>query len=237
MSNPFAPPAEPTAEDGRPTRRRTTVRVIVTVVALCTVLLGFGTWALLTHRPGPSTLTAADPALASPEENTEEDTSADASSALHDGLTDPWRRGDLQIGVDGGNFLDPWPMDAPVTSETWTVTLTDPRPATDEILAADPSNQPPYGTNEYWTVHVEATYTGPGEELTPSTTPAVSFLGDDGTSYTMSCGVVPEEFSPIGRISTGETVSGTVCVSVPAGGDGSWNLYQPSSGYVTQRAP
>ncbi|MEK8228317.1 hypothetical protein NKG05_23030 [Oerskovia sp. M15] len=32
---------------------------------------------------------------------------------IYGGLTDPWRRGDLQIGVDGGNYLDPWPMDAP----------------------------------------------------------------------------------------------------------------------------
>lgn len=224
MSNPFAPPTDTSAPDGRPPRRRGLVVPFVAAGLLVLGGIGAGVWAVGAALQGAF---AADGPLFDV---------ADPPS-VDDGLDDPWRRGDLVQGVDGGTFQDPWPIEGPVATSQWTVEMSDPHLATDEILAADPGNTPPYETNEFWMVRVEATYTGPDRELTASTSLDVNFLSDEGTFYSMTCGVVPDELDATGLLTTGTTVTGNVCIALPAQTPGSWHLSNKTSGFVFLRAP
>jgi hypothetical protein len=227
VSNPYAAPPRSTAT-AAPGARARVIALVIVVALLVVGGIGAAVWALVTSSPGASVLDVAGLAAGDEEGDL---------TAAHDEVGEPWRRGDLTQGVDGGTFQDPWPIDGPVATSLWTVELSDARPATDEILAADPGNTRPYGTNEYRMVHVEATYTGPDQEITPSTTVQVSYYADAGTGYTMTCGTVPDEFDATGLLTTGTVISGNVCVSLPAQTPGSWNVSQSTAGFVFLRAP
>src|SRR5690606_41464973 len=59
----------------------------------------------------------------------------------------------------------------------------------------------------------------------------VGFVGDDGVHVDGQCGAVPHALVGTGLIGTDDTVTGNVCVAVPAGAPGLWTLslegYQP----------
>lgn len=146
-----------------------------------------------------------------------------------DGWTDEWSDG----GWEGsGTRQDPWLFDGyTVSGDEWEVLLEEPYEATAEILAHDDVNVPPPDGTEYWIVPVTAIYYGPSSQVSAWGAVDVGFVGDDGVHVDGQCGAVPHALVGTGLIGSDDTVTGNVCVAVPAGAPGLWTLslegYQP----------
>ena len=99
------------------------------------------------------------------------------------------------------------------------------------MLAHDDVNAPPPDGVEYWIVPVTATYTGSSSQVTAWGAVDVGFVGDDGVHAESGCGAVPHALVSTGLIGSGDTVTGNVCLAVPAGAPGLWTLslerYEP----------
>lgn len=120
---------------------------------------------------------------------------------------------------------DPWFFDGlSIGGDEWDVWLDQPYEATAEILAHDDVNVAPPAGTEYWIVPVTATYFGPSSQVTAWGAVDVGYVDDDGTQVTDQCGAVPDALVGAGFIGTDDTVSGNVCLAVPAGAQGLWTL-------------
>lgn len=124
-----------------------------------------------------------------------------------------------------GTPEDPWFFDGlSIGNEEWDVWLDLPYEATADLLAhSDVNVAPPAGT-EYWIVPVTATYHGPSSQVTAWGAFHVGFVGADGTEATGQCGAVPDALVGAGLMGTEDTVTGNVCLAVPAGAQGLWTL-------------
>lgn len=167
---------------------------------------------------------------------------SDAGGRIADWYTEPvedewsedWSDEDWSEGEweGSGTRADPWFFDGyTVAGEEWEVLLDPPYEATAEILAhSDVNVAPPEGT-EYWIVPVTATYYGPSSQVSAWGAIDVGFVGDDGVHVDGQCGAVPDALVGTGLVGTDDTVSGNVCVAVPAGAPGLWTLslegYEP----------
>ncbi len=124
-----------------------------------------------------------------------------------------------------GTRQDPWLFDGyTVGGDEWEVLLEEPYEATAEILAHDDVNVPPPDGTEYWIVPVTAIYYGPSSQVSAWGAVDVGFVGDDGVHVDGQCGAVPHALVGTGLIGTDDTVTGNVCVAVPAGAPGLWTL-------------
>ena len=147
---------------------------------------------------------------------------------------DDWSGEDWPEGEWEGSGTpdDPWFFDGyTIGGEEWEVLLDPPYEATAEVLAhSDVNAAPPEGT-EYWIVPVTATYFGPSSQVTASGAVDLGFVGDGGVVADGQCGAVPDALVGTGIIGTDDTVSGNVCLAVPAGAAGLWTLslegYEP----------
>ncbi|MCR1981517.1 hypothetical protein NSA53_04590 [Cellulosimicrobium cellulans] len=140
-----------------------------------------------------------------------------------DGWSDEdWSEGDWE---GTGTRDDPWLFDGyTIGGVEWEVLLEEPYEATAEVLAHDDVNTPPPDGTEYWIVPVTATYTGFSSQVTAWGAVDIGFIGDDGVSADGGCGAVPQALVGTGLIGAGDTVTGNVCLAVPAGAPGLWTL-------------
>lgn len=140
-----------------------------------------------------------------------------------------WSEGEWE---GSGTPDDPWFFDGyTIGGDEWEVLLDPPYEATAEILAhSDINVAPPEGT-EYWIVPVTATYYGPSSQVSAWGALELGFVGDDGVQADGQCGAVPDALVGTGLVGTDDTVSGNVCLAVPAGAPGLWTLslegYEP----------
>ncbi|GAA1412582.1 hypothetical protein [Oerskovia paurometabola] len=133
--------------------------------------------------------------------------------------------GDQDVaGRDGGTVEDPWLLSDEVYTEEWSVLLDAPYEATAEVLAHDDVNVPPADGMEYWIVPVHATYFGPSLEASAPQSITLELVDGTGAVFDGRCGVVPDGLTGKGFMSTDESVSGNVCLPVPAGAPGLWRL-------------
>lgn len=146
-----------------------------------------------------------------------------------DSSEEDWSEGEWE---GSGTRADPWFFDGyTVAGDEWEVLLDPPYEATAEILAhSDVNAAPPAGT-EYWIVPVTATYYGPSSQVSAWGALDIGFVGDDGVHADGQCGAVPDALVGTGLVGTDDTVSGNVCLAVPAGAPGLWTLslegYEP----------
>ncbi len=140
-----------------------------------------------------------------------------------DGWSDEdWSEGDWE---GTGTRDDPWLFDGyTIGGVEWEVLLEEPYEATAEVLAHDDVNTPPPDGTEYWIVPVTATYTGSSSEVTAWGAVDIGFVGDDGVPADGGCGAVPQALVGTGLIGAGDTVTGNVCLAVPAGAPGLWTM-------------
>ncbi|WP_426311239.1 hypothetical protein [Cellulosimicrobium sp. E-16] len=156
------------------------------------------------------------------------------TAPVEDEWSEDWSDEDWSEGEweGSGTRADPWFFDGyTVAGEEWEVLLDPPYEATAEVLAhSDVNVAPPEGT-EYWIVPVTATYYGPSSQVSAWGAIDVGFVGDDGVHEDGQCGAVPDALVGAGLVGTDDTVSGNVCVAVPAGAPGLWTLslegYEP----------
>ncbi|QJW37366.1 hypothetical protein [Cellulosimicrobium protaetiae] len=161
------------------------------------------------------------------------------TAPVDEGWTDDWSDegwtddGGYEGDWEGaGTRGDPWYFDGiSISGEEWDVLLDQPYEATAEILAHDDVNVAPSAGTEYWIVPVTATYYGPSSEVNAWGAIDVGFVGDDGLHADGQCGAVPDALVGTGIVGTDDTVTGNVCLAVPAGAPGLWTLsiegYEP----------
>ncbi|MFF2623123.1 hypothetical protein [Oerskovia jenensis] len=213
---PLSPYASPPAVPGTPGGRTGPSRVLVGVLA--------GVAGLVIGGVGATGVTLAVVAG--------NELFADAEAAA-----DPWPLGPVPdeeswdtygdedvAGRDGGTVEDPWLLSDEVYTEEWSVLLDAPYEATAEVLAHNDVNVPPADGMEYWIVPVHTTYFGPSLEASAPQSITLELVDGTGTVFDGRCGVVPDGLTGKGFMSTDESVSGNVCLPVPAGAPGLWRL-------------
>ncbi len=146
-------------------------------------------------------------------------TAADASAATSDDVA----ADEEEPEPEGGTRDNPYRFSEVVGNDDWTVDLGKPREAWDTIRAENQFNEAPADGMEYWIVPVEATYTG-SETGTPWLDLTVEFVGDDSVTYSDNCGVIPDDLMDTDELYEGGKANGNLCVTVPAGAEGSWTL-------------
>lgn len=124
-----------------------------------------------------------------------------------------------------GTRAHPLAIGEKATNRDWTISLGTPHEATDAVLGKNPFNTAPAKGKEDWIVPVTATYTGTttGEPALIS----VSFVSTDGHTYdelNADCGVIDTPLTSAGELYPNATAKGDICLQVPAGADGLWNV-------------
>ena len=95
----------------------------------------------------------------------------------------------------------------------WTMRITEVTPsATEQILAADETNEPPADGHQYFMIAVSATYRGTGSSRldTATTFHGVGASGYEYSSFSEPCGLLPEPELELSdpEVDPGDTVSG-----------------------------
>lgn len=122
-----------------------------------------------------------------------------------------------------GTRANPFTVGDAVGNDDWKVTLGTPAESWKAIKAENQFNDPAPKGFEYYMVPVSATYTGT-ETGTAWVDLRVEFVGEDGVTYTDSCGVLPDNLNDVGELYEGGKAKGNVCVTVPEGAKGLWTL-------------
>ncbi|MEM7272524.1 MAG: hypothetical protein AAF547_05540 [Actinomycetota bacterium] len=181
------------------------------------------------------------PAVDDSATNDEPDTAASDDTAAQD-ADDPLGDPDADdatpaAGTDGGGTLeDPFPYDVPQDlrfqgfsegdGSLWTTSIGPPRDITDDVLAENQFNDPPPDGVRFVGFEVSLTLV---EADTQPLAPGSDFVweilgGSTRAAYDLStietdsfgCGVVPGRFDDFAEVLIGGTVTGTVCLPLPA---------------------
>ena len=112
---------------------------------------------------------------------------------------------------------NPVPVGTPVLLGDWEMTVIGVSGGTAEVMAENPSNDPPTEGREFVLIEATLTYRG-------ATSSSVTFntnftvVGDSDVAYGGNfddyCGVIPDELDEFSEVFTGGTVTGNLCYSV-----------------------
>lgn len=109
----------------------------------------------------------------------------------------------------------PWGTNVNV-GPNWQVQVNDITPDAWSIIQAENMfNDPPAEGKQYVMARFKVSYVGK-ESGTPWVDLRLRYLGNDGNTYSGSCGVTPEELSDIGEQFPGASAEGNECWVVPA---------------------
>lgn len=159
-----------------------------------------------------SAATATVPSATAPQTEATEPASAETTTASAGTAADA-----------EGTRQNPFVVGEMVANDEWEITLGVPKESWKAIKAENQFNDPAPEGMEFYMVPVEATYIG-DETGIAWVDLSVRFVGDDGVTYSDSCGVLPDNLNDVGELYKGGTATGNTCVTVPQGAEGLWTL-------------
>ena len=203
--------------------------IVFTVFGICLTVLVMWIWLgesgvrdllaseeTTTTTVAPETTTTTEaPTTTVPETTTTTQATTTTSRVITTTTTLPDGDGSYEHPMDGNRQSMGW--------EGWQVGFNGARVATEEVLAYNMMNYDPDPGNEYVLLNWSAKYNGEGSESFSGSF-NVSAVGGQGNTYDgdfmgmSSCGfgVIPDSMIGKGDVYAGGTVTGNVCVQMPA---------------------